>query len=167
MSAQAGARSAVTSASSVSKMPVAENAAMLLTPPGSAAIAVVRIHGPKVGGFLEKYFSRPVRQGRCVYGILADRGREIDDAVVVLCDQTTADLNIHGGAWVVKSVMELTRQDGFALVDGGASPLSPLAVDASTILEEEVLSYLPIARTELGVRMLLAQKSAWDELILQ
>jgi tRNA modification GTPase len=163
----AGAENDAASNNSARNMPVVQNTAFLLTPPGPAAIAVVRIHGPQVGEFLRKHFSRPVVPGRCIYGILADAQREIDDAIVVLSDQITADLNIHGGTWVVQSVMDLAQREGFSIIDVQTAPLPSLAVDASNVLEEEVLTHLPMARTELGVRMLLAQNQAWDELILQ
>lgn len=137
---------------------------MLLTPPGSAAIAVVRIAGPGVDDFLRLHFSRPAKLGSCVHGELRDGARVIDDAVVVLVDQSTADLNLHGGIWVIQSVLDLAQREGFQVIQSTAAPLSPDVVDGATILETEVLAHLPEARTELGVRTLLAQKHAWDDL---
>ena len=81
---------------------------ILLTPPGGAAIAVVRIAGDGVGAFLRDRFDQPVREGRCVHGTLADGGRVVDDPVVVISGEgTVADLSIHGGPWVVRTVMDL------------------------------------------------------------
>lgn len=137
------------------------NVAILLTPPGSAAIAVIRIVGPRVSGFLRERFAKPARVGRCVHGNLHDGERVIDDAVVVLVDQNTADLNVHGGPWVIRSTLDLAARDGFVVQDSATLPLAHEAVDAESLLEQEVLSYLPLARTELGVRALLAQPEAW------
>jgi tRNA modification GTPase len=140
------------------------NLAILLTAPGSAAIAVVRIKGPLVSGFLRAHFSKPARIGRCVHGDLHDGGRVIDDVVVVLIDDTTADLNLHGGPWVVRSTLDLAARDGFVVQDSAKLPLPHEATDGQTLLEQEVLSHLPLARTELGVRVLLAQVDAWTTL---
>ena len=141
-----------------------ENTALLLTPVGSAAIAVVRIAGPGVARFLESHFSRPAKIGRCVHGNLTDGSRIIDDAVVVLCDESTADINVHGGQWVVQSTLDLTAREGFTIQSSARSTAALMSIEAPTELEREVLFHLPSARTELGVRVLLAQKAAWDRL---
>src|SRR5205823_9195095 len=87
---------------------------------------------------------------------LRDGDRIIDDPVVVLHDdQQTADINLHGGPWVVASTLELLRRNGFEVVEEDAELL-----DGETILEKEMLAALPLARTEPGVRMLLAQPAA-------
>jgi small GTP-binding protein len=140
------------------------NIAMLLTPPGSAAIAVVRIHGSGVPDLLRRHFSRPAVIGRCVHGNLTDGPRLIDDAVVVLADSETADLNLHGGPWVVRSALELARAEGFVIREQMGAPLSADAIDGASEIEKEVLAYLPLARTELGLRVLLAQQDAWKGL---
>jgi tRNA modification GTPase len=143
----------------------------LLTPPGAAAIAVVRLAGPGVGAFLARHFSRPARAGRCAHGTLRDeRGHEIDDPVVVCSPAGPfADVNVHGGPWVVQAVLDLAARAGFQRgeqverqsgggVDSGALP------DAADELERELLCHLPLARTDLAVRALLAQPAAWARL---
>jgi tRNA modification GTPase len=139
---------------------------ILLTPPGAAAIAVVRLAGAGVEAFLRDHFDRPVRRGLCVHGTLRDESREIDDPVVVVSAKgTVADLNVHGGPWVVRSVLELARKDGFDVEAAAPTPPLPTeAVDAESELMREVLQYLPMATTELAVRTLLAQEAAWENL---
>jgi tRNA modification GTPase len=141
------------------------NIAILMTPPGAAAIAVVRLTGPDVGAFLQRHFSRPTALGRAVHGDLTDGPRLIDDAVVVLCEETTADLNLHGGAWVVHAALDLARRENFQVQESPGLPLSPSGVDAGSELDREVYSYLPLAGTELGVRVMLGQAGAWAELV--
>ena len=138
--------------------------AILLTAPGSAAIAVIRLVGSGVEDFLRQHFSRPVSQGRCVYGNLHDNNKLIDQAIVVLVGQDIADINIHGGPWVIKSVLDLAAANGFATTSRLDPPLPAAAVDAQDPIETEVLQYLPLARTELAVRILLAQPKAWTKL---
>jgi len=147
------------------------NRALLLTPPGGAAIAVVRICGPGVGPFLSRHFSKVARPHRAVHGDLSDGVHVLDDPVIVLSGGgTVADINLHGGPWVVRSVLELARRSGFEVVTAGtaagneAHSLPAESVDADSDLEREILTHLPLARTELGVRALLAQKDAWARL---
>jgi tRNA modification GTPase len=157
----------------------AENTVALLTPPGSAAIAVVRLAGPGVAAFLARHFGRPAPPGRCVHGTLADeRGDVLDDPVVVRSTSPAgefADVSLHGGAWVVRSVIDLARRAGFRQAGGGGGGAGPPAaetspvpgdvlVDAPAEVEREVLEYVPLARTGLALRTLLAQPAAWAAL---
>lgn len=142
--------------------------ALLLTPPGAAAIAVVRLVGQGVQDFLARHFSGTPRVGRAVHGELRDdTGRTVDDPVVVLVDAQTADLNVHGGPWVVSEVLELAARAGFTKAEHTPEAFArhSSAVDADTPLWQEVLSALPQARTEQAVRMLLAQPAAWERLL--
>jgi tRNA modification GTPase len=141
------------------------NFAAVLTPPGVGAIAVIRLHGPRVQEFLRASFSRPAVPRRCVHGELRDGGTVIDDPVVVLsADGCWVDMNVHGGAWVVQASLDLARRQGFSLVESREIPLPSFTLDASGELEREMLAYLPLATTELAVRVLLAQPTAWERL---
>lgn len=136
--------------------------AMLLTAGGSGAIAVVRLVGPGVSGFLRGHFSRSAKEGRAVHGELSDGGRVIDDPVVVAHEGgNSADLSLHGGAWVVREVMELARREGFEIVSGEGGEIPLDAVEGDGELEREVMAHLPRARTELAMRVLLGQAEAW------
>ncbi|MGE5612330.1 MAG: GTP-binding protein [Bacillota bacterium] len=140
----------------------APSQAILLTPAGSAAIAVVRLIGPRVGGFLCAHFSRPAQIERPVHGTLADGSRVIDDPVVVLSGGgELADINLHGGPWVTRAVLDLARRAGFEVVEETGASSRMEAVDGDTLLEREIAAYLPLAKTELGLRVLLAQAEAW------
>jgi len=152
---------------SANNMPEPANRALLLTPPGGAAIAVVRICGPGVEAFLATHFSKTARPNRAVHGDLFDGVHVLDDPVIVVsAGGGVADINLHGGPWVVRSVMELARRNGFSIVSGGQTDdgemhsLPADSVDADSDLEREILTHLPLARTELGVRALLAQTDA-------
>lgn len=140
-----------------------------ITPPGAAAIAVVRVTGPAVAAFLAARFSQPVTPLRCVHGELRDEsGSVIDDAVVVLHDdQRTADLNVHGGSWVVESVIRVAQSSGFIHLPMHFLPplLLDCARDADTLLKREVAMAAPMAKTEQGLRVLLNQPKAWRELL--
>jgi tRNA modification GTPase len=141
------------------------NRAYLLTPPGVAAIAVVRLTGPGVPAFLASHFSRPAVEGRCVHGELRDGAQVLDDPVVVALPGGAVDISLHGGQWVVQSVLALVKTEGFDLSDATDPAVSLEAVDGASLLEKEVNAHLPLARTELGVRVLLHQVSAWTEFV--
>ncbi len=140
--------------------------AILLTPPGAAAIAVVRLHGPQVADLLARSFSRPLQPNRCVHGQLRDGERVLDDPVVVLHDDgQTADLSLHGGPWIVRCVLQWAERNGFHVIHSASkTPLPRQAVDAGDDLTAEVLMHLPRARTELAIRILLNQPQAWQRL---
>lgn len=126
-----------------------------LTPPGVSAIAVVRLCGPEVEAFLAKYFSAKGKPLRCVHGQMGD----IDDPVVVLhADRQTADVNLHGGTWIVHRFMELAASEGFAIT------VAPVG-EGPTELAREIWASLPAARTELAIRALLAQEAAWNAMV--
>jgi small GTP-binding protein len=115
-----------------------------------------------VGEFLRRHFDKKVAPGRCVHGTLSDGPRLLDDPVVVIpADTSFADVSLHGGPWVVRSVLELARREGFDVIDRLETPIPEAAVDAETVIEREVEQYLPLATTELAVRTLLAQPAAW------
>jgi tRNA modification GTPase len=118
-----------------------------------------------VRGFLAAHFSGEVSAGRAVHGTMRDGAAVIDDPVVVFdAARSLADVSLHGGAWVVRAFLELARREGFEIVDRAEAPLDEAAVDASSPLEAEVLAHLPLARTELALRVLLAQSRAWADL---
>jgi small GTP-binding protein len=141
---------------------VKANRAILLTAPGAAAIAVARLVGPGVREFLAKHFSREPMVGRCVHGTLRDGEEIIDDPVVAL-GEGFADVNLHGGTWVIAAMLELARREGFEIVEASL-PLAEEAVDGSSVIEREMLAHLPLARTREAIEILLAQPAAWENL---
>src|SRR4051794_39491615 len=89
------------------------NRAYLLTPPGPGAIAVIRLIGPRTRAFLDIHLSKPPIEGRCVHADLRAGDQVLDDPVVVLLDAgRTADISLHGGPWVIRSVLALAESEG-------------------------------------------------------
>lgn len=146
-------------------MPDDADRAYLLTPPGAAAIAVVRLLGPNVNAFLSRHFARPVAEGRCVHAEMRDGETVLDDPVVVGLPGGGADVSLHGGEWVVQSFLLLARKDGFLVSESNEAPPPLEATDGANILEREIQASLPLARTELGVRVLLDQSAAWAQFV--
>jgi hypothetical protein len=128
---------------------------MVLTPKGVGAIAVIRLKGSRVDLFLEEHVSKQVIEGRCVHGEIRDGEMVLDDGVMVR-GADFVDLNVHGGVWVAKSVLDLAQRAGFEVVEDALEMM-----DGGTILEQEVMAALPLAGTELAIKVLLAQPEAW------
>ncbi len=142
-------------------MPTADRV-YLLTPPGSAAIAVLRLVGRGVDPFLRSHFSKPAVLGRCVHGVLGDGDQIIDDPVIVRVDDHTVDINLHGGPWVVRSAIQLAVAAGFVEVKQGTAHSN--VTDGNSPVWQEVLAALPQAITEQATRVMLSQPAAWDAL---
>ena len=143
--------------------PAAALLALLLTPPGSGAIAVVRLIGPKTSDFLATHFSGCPVPGRCVHGDLRDGVDVIDDPVVVIAsDGRSADVNLHGGPWVVRSMLDMARRAGFTIIEKTNLPLPPGAVDGASEIEREIQRHLPMATTEIALSELLRQQESWE-----
>ncbi len=146
--------------------------AELLTPPGAAALAVVRIAGPLVGDFLARHLSQPAQVGKPVHGDLRrESGEVIDDAVVWLVDTPPyAEICLHGGPWVVQATLSLLQDAGFEVVgcfDHRSRTASCTQRDCDEPdsdvagIEHRVVSALPLATTALAMRTLLSQVEAW------
>jgi small GTP-binding protein len=136
--------------------------AIVLTPAGAAAIAVVRLRGKDVEKFLAKYFSRAPRPGFCVHGELRDGQTVLDDPLVMLAENRAwADVSLHGGTWVVRAFLELAKREGFSILDSLPGHLESAWEEAGSILDREMLANLPLVRTREGIEMLLAQPKLW------
>jgi len=147
------------------------NCAWLMTAPGSAAIAVVRIAGPGVEHLLRGHFSQRVLPGAMAHGNLTDGDSVIDDPVVMRLENGAADVCLHGGTWIVQAALDLLKREGFAIFPSPC-PLPEYrgSIDDALLdggedeIEREMLAALPLAQTELAVRMLLRQPVAWTDL---
>lgn len=129
---------------------------MLLTPPGAAALAVLRLAGPGVADFLRRHVSKSPQPGMMAHATLFDGARIMDDPIVVRVEDDVVDLNLHGGAWIVRNAIDLAERRGFGRVEGDQR-----TYDADDEIQQEILQWLPQARTELAIRALLAQPAAW------
>lgn len=150
------------------------NRSYLLTPPGAAAIAVIRVVGPRAQSIVDRVFRstthskrRLVQIGPILYGrIEGTDGEAVDDVLVSRAyeqDKADAeshaafDVTTHGGVRVVECVLEALRRAG-----------APFAADSTvvrqvwqpqTTIECEVLDALAAAKTERAVTFLAWQRT--------
>lgn len=138
--------------------------AILLTAPHPAAIAVIRLAGPDVGRFCATHLDRPPSPSRPVYCNLIVDSEPLDDIVVVQVADDTVDLNVHGGIWIVQSVLDLARRFGFDVTDARDAPRN-VVTEAADPIEQQVQLDLPHAHTREALAILLAQPDAWKTML--
>jgi len=138
----------------------------LLTPPGTGAIAIIRVTGPHPDRFVDMFFQPP--NGRRLQNTPRDRLRygpfvhlrEILDEVVVYRtgnEQGSAvEICCHGGIRVVERILEALAEKG-ATLDLSDQTSPPWM--ATTRIEREALELLPGARTQGAVKFLAFQRT--------
>lgn len=138
----------------------------MLTSPGPAAIAVIRICGPAVAGFLERHVrtSRGLAAGAPASGevvrgqLIEAAGAALDDILVSVHAHPPAwdlRLHLHGSPWLVRHCAALLRKSGFVQRDAATTTLWP----SRDMLEAEAWALLPRMLTLRGARWLLQQVS--------
>jgi tRNA modification GTPase len=88
----------------------------VLTPPGLAAVAVIRVAGEPRSLDLWSASGQPLAwpaPGHAVHALIRDEGRLIDEAVVLGTD-AGAELHVHGGVGAVESVSQWLQRKGLA-----------------------------------------------------
>ncbi len=136
------------------------NVAVVLTPPGAGAIAVVRIAGPDALHVIEQLFepsgsvsSTGLAPNRLRYGRFRIDGEIVDDVIVsqfVLSGVPVADISTHGGVRIVERVLQALEDKGVRLEDADSVP----SWTAENRVELEILEALGQAKTERAVRFL-------------
>lgn len=106
----------------------APTVALLLTPPGTGAVAVIGLRGPGAMGILNEVF-RPMRGGtsppdenRIVFGKLHDAAGPVDDGLVVVSRRGSAwhvEINTHGSWRVLQRLMRRLGELGARVVSEG------------------------------------------------
>lgn len=134
--------------------------AALMTPGGTAGIAVIQVKGAGSVAAAAKIFrSRQGRQvklgdepGRLWLGEIYD-GQEPVDQVVVAADgqREEVDINCHGGPRIVQRILLLLQREGAEVV-GWEKMIEGRSI------REEVELFLPRCRTRLGVLAIAAQE---------
>lgn len=94
--------------------PANDTIAALATAPGTGGIAIVRISGPDAEALLKALFvpARAFESHRLYYGHAVYQGETLDECMAVLMRaprsytrEDVAELHLHGGDWVARSVL--------------------------------------------------------------
>ena len=137
----------------------------LATAPGRAAVAVIRMSGPEVGGALEALAGRLPPARRASLRPLADvEGRQIDRALVIwmpgpssFTGEDCAELHLHGGAAVVDAASDALLARGLRLAQPGEFTRRAFENGKLDLAQAEAVADLVDAETEGQRRQALEQ----------
>ncbi|MCR5567232.1 MAG: tRNA uridine-5-carboxymethylaminomethyl(34) synthesis GTPase MnmE [Clostridiales bacterium] len=106
--------------------------AAIATAPGNGGIGIIRMSGPDAGRILSGIFvpagqaENPPESHRMVYGRIADGEETVDECMAVFMRaprsytrEDVAEIQIHGGSFVVNRVLELCLKQGARLAEAG------------------------------------------------
>jgi tRNA modification GTPase len=134
----------------------------LLTSPGPAGIAVVRLWGPPTAEFVERHLETTPHwtRGQILRGKLLDETRAPIDDILISVHAVPPDwdirLHLHGNPWLVRRCTELATACGLVLDPDDSPPIWPSA----NRIESEASALLPQMLTLRGARWLLDQARA-------
>lgn len=144
----------------------AEGGYQLLTGAGPAAVAVVRVYGPRAALFVARHLQRRsglavegLRRGAVLRATLTDvDGAPLDDILVSSHgDEGRPDLrlHLHGNPALVRCCRELLQACGLAAAEPAAAPW-PMRDG----LEADVIELLPAVLTWRGTKWLMGQAAS-------
>jgi len=134
--------------------------AVLISPPGRGALAVLHLAGEGAGALVGRFFGRaPDAQPRA--GALVCGGERLDEVVVRsvpgFSGEETVEITCHGGAAVVDRVLAALESAGADRADPEALLERGIATGSLDRLRAEAWSRLPRAATELAALVLQDQ----------
>ena len=105
----------------------------IATAPGEGGIGILRISGPEAEHILRAVFHRSGKKPeeaweshRMVYGTLREGGRILDEGMAVIMRgprsytrEDVAEIQLHGGSWVLQKALELCLEQGARLAEPG------------------------------------------------
>ncbi|UCE59398.1 MAG: 50S ribosome-binding GTPase [Phycisphaerales bacterium] len=145
--------------------PTNRNQAHVLTPPGTGAIALIRVKGPDALSLVSEAF-RPGKGSdlsradgsRLRYGRFVDGGEVIDDVVVSLAAADGAEIDIasHGGVRVIERVLLVLERRGVHIVNPTLP--YPSVWPTENLIAREAIAAMSRAKTVRAVRFLAWQR---------
>ena len=141
---------------------------LLLTPPGTGAIAVIRVVGPNAVSIVNAIFRgrtatplKPDGSNSLRYGSIFDGDEELDEVIASVNSANGSAINVdvccHGGVRVVERILSLLAQRGAPLLKHGPNPI-PFERHANRI-EAEADEGLGRAKTGRAVEFLAWQRA--------
>ena len=142
------------------------------TPPGAGAVAIIRLSGPRAIEILRAIW-RPSRncelQPRRIYlgdVVDPDTGAHLDRAIAFimraphsLTGEDVAELQIHGGPYLVRRITSLAMTLGARMADAGEFTRRAFLNGRIDLTEAEAVADLVAARGESSLQQALAQLS--------
>ncbi len=140
-----------------------DNIIAVATPPGSGAIAVIRLSGPDVIDITDRFFY-PARKGKKLreargytlhYGYLKD-GEDIIDEVLVsvfraphsYTGENAVEISVHGSPYIQRKVLEWFLKNGVRLARPGEFTLRAFLHGKMDLTQAEAVADLIAAESE-------------------
>jgi tRNA modification GTPase len=148
-----------------------ETIASITTPIGEGGIGVIQVSGPDSLEIVNAVFKgkklkdlRKAESKRLYYGDICSNGTTVDEVIVnILREQDSftgedlVEVNCHGGILAVKKTLESVVSAGAKEVHWKELAGRPLSNNKIDLIQEEALLEIPVAKTKLGVKVLLDQ----------
>ncbi len=153
------------------------------TPPGRAALAVLRVSGPGAGPALAALAGRlPSPRRAALRKVRGEGGAVIDEALVLwfpgpasYTGEDSAELHLHGGPAVVEAVIEALSAKGLRLAEPGEFTRRAFQNGRLDLAQAEAVADLIDAETKAQAAQALAQLGgglsrrydAWREMLVE
>ena len=149
---------------------------------GRAAVAVIRVSGPRAGEAVRNLAGAVPQPRRAVLRQLTHRGVALDDALVIWFEgpasytgEDSAEFHVHGGRAVVEAVLTALNQNGLRLAEPGEFTRRAFENGKLDLTQAEGVADLIDAETEGQRRQALEQLGgalsqryeAWRGLLVQ
>jgi len=149
---------------------------------GRAAVAVVRVSGPRAALAVQALAGDPPRPRQAALRRLAHGGVALDDALVLwfpgpasYTGEDAAEFHVHGGRAVVEAVLEALASEGLRLAEPGEFTRRAFENGKLDLTQAEGVADLIDAETDAQRRQALGQLGgalsqrydAWRELLVQ
>src|SRR5471030_2015963 len=139
----------------------------LSTPPGVAALAVIRLSGPESRAIIDRLVAAKVdgKPGRAVYRTLTHQGSTLDDVVLTFWQaphsytgEDTVEISCHGNPHIVENVLRACLELGARTARPGEFTQRAFLNDKLSLTQAEGLLDLLYAPTERALASARAMK---------
>jgi tRNA modification GTPase len=141
----------------------AETIAALSTPPGTAALAVIRMSGPDSRAIIDRLTAEvPWRPGHAVYRTLRHHGQTLDDVILTYwrtphsyTGEDTVEICCHGNPHIVENILRACLELGARAARPGEFTQRAFLNDKLSLTQAEgllALLYAPTERALAGAR---------------
>jgi tRNA modification GTPase len=148
----------------------------LSTPPGVAALAVIRLSGPESRAIIDQLVTVQLdgTPGQAVYRTLAHSGKTLDDVVLTLwraphsySGEDTVEISCHGNPHIVEAIVQATLALGARMARPGEFTQRAFLNDKLSLTQAEGLLDLLYAPTERALASARAMKEGRLALALE
>lgn len=144
-----------------------ETIVALATPPGAAALALIRLSGPQAFAFAARLSGRPLAVRRPVHRVLRDvEGRELDDVVMTgwaaphsYTGEDVVEISCHGNMRIVEAILRVCGELGARAARPGEFTQRAFLNDRMDLTQAEAVMDLIQAGSERALRAARALQS--------